>query len=95
MHAEDSITQYFERTGKVVMSDGNAKEANAAIHIIDPWPRVSANRRLPTDANRMAGAYERYRDVTKQQLRPNIAPPQDLSSGGSTGGGAPTNATAR
>ena len=95
MHAEDSITQYFERTDKVVMSAGNANNANAAMQIIDPWPRVSANRRIASDGARMSGAYERYRDVTKVQPRPLITPPIDTSATGTSGIGAPTAGGAR
>ena len=32
---------------------------------LDPWPRASANRRIPANGERMAGAYERYRNVDK------------------------------
>src|SRR5476649_1429560 len=65
MHAEDPVTQYVQRTDKITLSAGNAKDANAAIHIIDPWPRASADRRIPANGERMAGAYERYRNVDK------------------------------
>jgi hypothetical protein len=63
MHAEDPVTQYVQRTDKIALSAGNAKDANAAIHIIDPWPRASADRRIPANGERMAGAYERYRSA--------------------------------
>jgi type IV pilus biogenesis protein CpaD/CtpE len=86
MHTEDPITQYSERTDKLTMSAGNSNDSNVAIQMIDPWPRVSANRQIPTDGSRMAGAYERYRDVTKLPPRPQITPPMVM--GGSTGSGA-------
>jgi ABC-type uncharacterized transport system auxiliary subunit len=75
MHAEDSMTQYIQRTDKVALGAGNAKEANAAIHVIDPWPRASADRRIPANGERMAGAYERYRNVDKPSPRPLLNPP--------------------
>ena len=82
MHAEDPITQYTQRIDKITMSAGNAKDANAAIHIIDPWPRASADRRIPANGERMADAYERYRNVTKLPPRPIISPPNVIPSTG-------------
>ena len=93
IYLEDSATQYIQSSDKVTLSAGNAKDANAAIHILDPWPRASASRRIPANGERMAGAYERYRDVNKQTPRPMINPPVlgTLSGGaGGAGGGAAT-----
>jgi hypothetical protein len=75
MHAEDPVTQYVQRSDKITLSAGNAKSANAAIHIIDPWPRASADRRIPANGERMAGAHERYRNVDKPSPRPILNPP--------------------
>ena len=88
MHAEDPATQYIQRSDKVTLSAGNAKDANAAIHVIDPWPRASASRRIPTDGERMAGAYERYRD-NKNPPRPIISPPTLAVGGAGGAGGVP------
>ena len=35
---------------------GNAKDVNAAIHVVDPWPRDVNNRRIRGDGARMVGA---------------------------------------
>jgi hypothetical protein len=75
MHAEDPVTQYLQRTDKVTLSAGNANESNLIIHTIDPWPRASADRRIPANGERMAGAHERYRNVDKPAPRPTISPP--------------------
>lgn len=85
IHLEDPAMQYVQRTDKIALSAGNAKDANAAIHIIDPWPRASADRRIPANGERMAGAYERYRNVDKQPPRPLLNPPNVTPS---TGGAA-------
>jgi hypothetical protein len=73
---EGSISKYFQRKDGVTLSAGNAKEANAVTHIGDPWPRYVGNRKIPADGQRMAGAGERYRDVTKlpQAAKPLISP---------------------
>jgi hypothetical protein len=89
MHAEDPWTQYTQRTEKITLSAGNAKDANAAIHTIDPWPRVSANRRIPANGQRMSEAYERYRDVNKKAPIPAITPPSVIMTGGAGSGAAP------
>ena len=62
----DYIQEYAQRSQTITLSAGNAKETNLAIHSIDPWPRYVGNKRIPANGQRMAGAVERYRDVTKQ-----------------------------
>jgi hypothetical protein len=52
--------QYFHRTDTVTLSAGNAKDVNAAVHVIDPWPRQVGNRRIPANGDRMVGAMQRY-----------------------------------
>jgi hypothetical protein len=81
MHAADPLAQYVQRSDKNVLSAGDAQSANAAIHIIDPWPKVSANRHIPANGQRMAGAHERYRDVNKQ-APPVFIRPTTISGGG-------------
>jgi hypothetical protein len=53
--------EYLHRSDTVTLSAGNAKNVNAATHIIDPWPRQVANRRIPGNGERMAHAMERYK----------------------------------
>jgi len=57
-------------TGFFTPDAGNAKDVNAAIHVIDPWPRYSGNRRIPGNGARMTGAIQRYRSGTSQNGRP-------------------------
>jgi len=84
----DPVTKYIQRSDKITLGAGNAKDANAAIHVINPWPRGSSNRQIPANGERMSGAYERYRDVNKQPPRPVINPPTVGAGGGGAGGGA-------
>ena len=58
---QDPAAQYFERKDTIVSGAGDAKDVNAATHIIDPWPRYVGNRRIPGNGERMTGAVERYR----------------------------------
>jgi hypothetical protein len=58
---ENPAAEYLHRSDTITLSAGNAKEINAATHIIDPWPRYAANRRIPVNGERMAHAIERYK----------------------------------
>ena len=53
--------EYLHRSDTITLSAGNAKNVNAVTHIIDPWPRNVANRRITGHGERMAHAMERYR----------------------------------
>lgn len=89
--AVNPAQEYLQRSDKVTLSAGNAKEVNADIHVIDPWPRYVGNTRIPGNGERMAGAVERYRDVSKQSKGPQPLPTvgtTSSSSSSSTGGGA-------
>jgi hypothetical protein len=58
---ENPAAEYLHRTDAITLSAGNAKDVNAATHIIDPWPRHVANRRIPGNGERIARAMERYK----------------------------------
>lgn len=62
---DEPFEQYFARKNGVTLGAGNAKSVNSATHIIDPWPRYVGNARIPANGQRMSGAVERYRDVSK------------------------------
>lgn len=52
--------QYFQRTDTITLGAGDAKDANAAINVIDPWAPHSANVRIPGQGERMVNAIEQY-----------------------------------
>jgi len=81
---ESFLDQYFVRSDSIVVGAGNAKDVNAAIHVIDPWPRHSANRRIPANGARMTGAIQRYRSNAGQSGRP------DGQTGQPSAGAAPS-----
>ena|SRR5260370_231104 len=79
---DDPFEQYFQRKDTITLSAGNAKAVNSATHVIDPWPRYVGNRRIPGDGEWMAGAVERYRDVSKLPRAPRpIAPAYSGTTG--------------
>jgi hypothetical protein len=75
---QDPAAQYFERKDTIVSGAGDAKNVNAATHIIDPWPRYVGNRRIPGNGERMTGAVERYRTNTPWLTPCPITPTYDI-----------------
>ena len=58
---ENPAAEYLHRSDTITLSAGNAKDVNAMTHIIDPWPRNVANRRIPGHGERMAHAMGRHK----------------------------------
>ena len=84
---DDPFAPYAQRTQTITLGAGNAKEANAAIQVIDPWPRYAYDTRIPGNGARMADAIDRYQDVSKIPKAPR---PIESGYGGAIGigGGA-------
>jgi hypothetical protein len=91
---QDPAAQYFERKDTIVSGAGDARDVNAATHIIDPWPRYVGNRRIPANGDRMARAVKRYREGS---CDPPATPayPQIGFIGAGAGAVAPEQPTAR
>lgn len=72
----DEMDRYVQRSETITMDGGDAKQVNAATHIITPWPRYVNDRRIAYDARRVGAAVTRYGD-TKQPIDqlPNIGDP--------------------
>jgi len=64
---ENPAAQYVNRSDTITLSAGNAKDVNAATHVIDPWPPGVGNRRIPASGGRMVGAVERYQHPQTQR----------------------------
>lgn len=88
---DDIVAPYLQRTDSIMAGAGNAKAVNSVTHMIDPWPPYSGNRRIPGNGERMAGAAERYRDVSKLPQTPaTLAHPSAGQVGSSASTTAPT-----
>ena len=83
----DGVQEYTQRADTVTLSAGDAQDVNARVQEIDPWPRYVGNKRIDANGQRMAGAVERYRDVTKQRQGPTPLPLVSSTQGSSGGGG--------
>jgi hypothetical protein len=70
---DDEMERYYQRSDSITLSAGDAKQANAVTHTINPWPRGVGDRRIVTDARRVGAAVTRYSTTTRpvDQL-PNV-----------------------
>src|SRR5436190_1543306 len=91
---QDPFAMYFQRSDTVTLGAGNARDVNAATHVIDPWPRYVGNRRIPGNGDRLSRAVTRYNQGSYRQPAPLIAPVygssigvQGAAAGGGGGGG--------
>jgi hypothetical protein len=75
---QDPAAQYFERKDTIVSGAGDARDVNAATHIIDPWPSYVGNRQIPMNGERAAGAIQRYRTNTPWATPCPITPIFDI-----------------
>jgi hypothetical protein len=81
----DFVQDYTHREDKITLSAGDAPAVNTRVQEVDPWPRHVGDKQIAGNGERMAGAVERYRDVSKIKQAP--APLSIESTGTSAGGG--------
>lgn len=60
---DDPFSDYLQRSDTILLGAGNAKDANAAIHTITPWPPYAGNTRIPIDGRRSVESVERMHRV--------------------------------
>jgi hypothetical protein len=77
------LSEYGQRAEGVTIGAGNAKEANTAIHAIDPSPPSARNRAIPGSGERLSRAIRRYQDVTKITEGARALASESSLSGGS------------
>src|SRR6266436_936289 len=61
----DEMDRYFQRSDTLTLSAGDAKQANAVTHTINPWPSYVGDRRIVSEAAKTRGAIVRYRSGTQ------------------------------
>ncbi|HEY2534393.1 MAG TPA: hypothetical protein VGJ20_41840 [Xanthobacteraceae bacterium] len=81
----DPFSDYLQRSVTISLGAGNAKDANAAIQTIDPWPPYVGDTRIPGDGRRAADAVERMYRVPDPFERETTG----AASGPAAPGGAP------
>jgi len=87
---DDPFSDYLQRSVTITLGAGNAKDTNAAIHTIDPWPPYVGYTRIPGDGRRATAAIQRMYRVPSPFAR------QDSSgdAGENAGAGAAGTANA-
>jgi hypothetical protein len=91
-----------ERSDRITMSAGDAKEVNAVTHMYTPWPRGVSDRRIDTESVHMQRALNRYRRGAETpdpmpnvpqdyglKFGPGLPPEQQQGAGGGGGGVTP------
>ncbi len=53
---------YYDRRETIALGADDAVASNKVVHMVDPWPRHSANRNIAFNGERMQAAHERYRN---------------------------------
>jgi hypothetical protein len=56
---DDPFNNYLQRSVTITLGAGNAKDANAAIHTIDPWPPYVGRIRIPGRGRHAVESIER------------------------------------
>ena len=54
-------SEYLDRRDTLALASGNAVATNRVTHMVDPWPRDSANRDIAFNGAKLESAIERYR----------------------------------
>jgi len=62
---DDEMERYYQRSDRITLSAGDAKQANAVTHTIHPWPAGVGDRRIVYDARRVGSAVNRYSTTTR------------------------------
>ena len=60
---DDPFSDYLQRSDTILLGAGNAKDTNAAIHTITPWPPYVGNTHIPIDGRRSVGAVEQMHRI--------------------------------
>jgi len=54
-------SEYLDRRDTLSLAGGDAVATNEVTQMVDPWPRVSAQRNIGFNGERMENAVQRYR----------------------------------
>ena len=82
----DELDRYFQRSDTIVLSAGDAVQANAVTQIIHPWPHYVGDRRIVVSAAKLERSMTRYRSGTQPRdpLPATLVPGLPLGAAGAT-----------
>ncbi len=89
---DNPFSQYIERGVTITPGAGNAKDTNAAIHTIDPWPPYAGYTRIPGEGQQAVDSVEHMYHVPDPfgGRGQGQGGPGAMQGGASTGTSAPT-----
>jgi hypothetical protein len=80
-------SEYVDRRETISLSGGDSVASDKVTHMVDPWPRDSANRNIAFNGEKMEAAVNRYRTD-------RVYPPSGIGTSGSyQPSAAPANTT--
>lgn len=87
---DNPFSEYLQRSVTITLGAGNAKDTNAAIHTIDPWPPYVGYTRIPGDGRRAAATVEQMYRVPDPFERQGLQAGSlgGASTGSNSGAGA-------
>jgi hypothetical protein len=99
LYGDDEFAHYLQRSDKITLSAGDAKEVNMATHTIHPWPPGVGDPRIAANGDRMVRAIDRYRrgpgtesgrsQAVGAAVGAPVTDPAAASGGAAPGGAAP------
>jgi hypothetical protein len=87
---DDLFGPYLDRSDKVTPGAGDAKDTNAAAHVIDPWPPRVGDKHIRYDGKRVGDAVHRYRQGPDAAAAPTDAASKVDASAPSNGPNNPS-----
>jgi hypothetical protein len=100
LYGDDELARYMQRSDKIALSAGDAKEVNAVTHRIHPWPRGVGDPRIAANGARMLRAIDRYQrspgslDGLSKAVGPGVGAPRDPETASPVSGSAPASSGA-
>jgi hypothetical protein len=94
--AVGGCSEYFDRRDPIAATGGNAVATNVVTHMVDPWPRDSANRNIAFNGQKLETAMERYRQnkvITPRGIGTSNAYQEPTGGAGGQNNGAPVGPT--
>lgn len=85
-----ACSEYLDRRETISFNGGDALAANQVTMMVDPWPRVSADKNIRFNGERMQGAVARYRE--HKVIEPKLDGTSSAYKSQSSGGAAPETA---
>lgn len=85
-----ACSEYLDRREAISLNAGDALASDRVTMMVDPWPRVSADKNIRFNGERMQGAVARYRE--HKVIEPKLDGTSNAYQAQESGGPAPETA---